>query len=215
MLNENAKLTKRELAELFEVSMTAVTNWERRGCPVVGRRTQGQGRANEYDLEAVLAWRRVMAQRGQPQGGRRLEDMPQALWKRPDFQNGLRRLIEEAAWSYVWHWMHSDDGLNLTAGVLMEARGGDKEQARKDLDYVVLSLIQAFTDWIASDRFNRELQTTDDMSLDELWYRFTGRQVTTTPPTDRDRIEMHFPDWLLNTTGQELFEDSPLEPIQA
>lgn len=191
-------LSKRELADCFDVSLTTINNWLERGMPAAKTPDGSFADAYGFDLEAVVDWRRELAAQGRPQGGRALEEMPRDCWSRPDWDNGLRWLVEQGAWSFVWHWLHRESGLNLVSGLFVNA-GVEPEAVQREIDLVVWSLLDGFTSWVTEDVVNREL--IEQGGIDGLYRTMTGREIRTTPPRDPDVIQFQFPEWLLNAKG--------------
>ena len=201
MAHQEKLMSKRQLARLFQVSETSVGNWIGRGCPYREKPGSKVGSPYAFDLEEVKAWRLEQERDGRPQGGLKLERLPCGSEDRPDHENGMRYLTEAAVRSYLWHWMVAEDGANLVQGMLLDANGGDQAKANQALTIVVLSVVYAFTGWLAGDDFNREL-IAGGSGIDEVWFDCTGKRVRTTAPTNRDAIRLEFPDWLLVATGQ-------------
>ena len=52
--NSENFVSRKELAELFEVSPTSIDAWVERGCPVVSRK--GKGHRSAYDIAEIVRW---------------------------------------------------------------------------------------------------------------------------------------------------------------
>lgn len=55
-------VTRRELAEIFNVALTTIDSWRRHGCPCVDR--PGKGKPSTYDTAEVFQWCLDMARHG-------------------------------------------------------------------------------------------------------------------------------------------------------
>lgn len=197
MMSDDKDLrSKRELAKHFSVSQTTVNNWLERGMPVASAPDGSFGGRYLFNLDDVLAWRAKMTSEGRPQGGTPLETLPPAFVKHPHWQNGCRFLAEQSVRDYIHHWAYTEDCAQMTLGFLIEAFDGDEQKARSALALVYLGLFHAFTGWLVEDDLNRFLEAHGYQGIDGLWERFTGAEIATNPPCDREAIQLHVPDYL-------------------
>lgn len=205
MSNNSNLVSKKQLSHYFRVSMTSVNHWLDRGMPSVKQPDGSFGDHYLFDLSEVVDWRRQQAAQGRPQGGRDLENMPEDCWRRPEWDNGLRYLVEQSVWSFCWHFLHHDGGLNLVANLLAEARG-EPDPRGKDVTLIGYALVDSFTSWLMADKVNAEIAASGTGGgIDGLYQQMTGRKVATSPPRDEDDIRFPIPGWLceLNREGDE------------
>ncbi len=191
MSEENKHLTKEQLASAFDVSLTTVSTWIRKGCPYVERGSNGK--AWQFSLSQVAAWREKMASkseqswRGSHISGTGYASSPalEVLFEsRPDLRNGLRFFIEDALSRYLGYWFSAD----YAAKVLEDIRKvtDSKEMAASILQTITQFQLASAARWIMDDEYNKVLHPEE--SIDGVWNSIAKTNYSTAPPTDAGKL---------------------------
>lgn len=178
---------KHEVAAFFEVSLPTVDAWLRKGMPY--EQKGGKGKPWIFDLRKVNEWRAATNFTEFKSKWR-----PEILEKRPDLVNAFRLIAEEAVGSFLYEWFYSDYVSAMRA--MLREKGLSKVECADAIRMIAMLLQYWFVDWVCGDVFNKALKRSD-CEIDALYNSVARENVSTSPPTDKEAIELQVPEYLL------------------
>ena len=148
-------LNKSELAAAFDVSMTTIANWVRRGCPVEERGSNGK--SYEFILSEVIKWRQA---NNDSQTSTQVPNLPADI-----SPNAIRQFSLEAVKHFLC-WVTDEMGPAWSG--LMREHGLKKKDILKLWKENFGLMIHYLDQWSRDDEFNKAL-TDSGADVDKIW----------------------------------------------
>jgi hypothetical protein len=181
------RANRAEVAAEFDVSLPTVDDWIRRGCPMISK--GDKGRAAEFSLSAVRAWRAsdVARQCYSLEELRILRDSGQ------EHLNSLRVRVEDSAKHFLWYSFTV--GAEPLTEYLRDKQGLDELKAKKAVVSFYLHWAYIYEGWLSNDAYNRALRDSSAKDLDDEFCAVTlgCYKATSFPPSNFDINKVQLP----------------------